>query len=203
MTIALTGTHRVGKSTLAQKFAEAYDYTFIASGVAGIFKAQGVPMSSGLSSKDRLDLQDKILEAHLDAIHKARGQNWISDRSTLDFAVYTLLDAARDPGFDHVRAAAYVDRCIEVANRNYAVIVLVQPGIPYVTQEDRLPPNPAQQEAFNLMLWGLTQDMRLDARVAFIRRDVLDLDERVTTLSQLMTMLIQSEMTDREGVPVH
>lgn len=193
MNIALGGAHRTGKSTLARKFAEETGCLYLPSRAGEVFAEMKLPVGVKLTSDQRLTVQEKILQKHLEDVQGAMGKPWVSDRSALDFAAYTMLDAAHDPSFDHARVANYVSRCLSAANRHYNILVLVQPGIPYAAEPFKPAPNPAQQETMNLILWGLTQDPRLDCRSAFIRRDVLDLDERVTSLAQVVQIIFSME----------
>lgn len=204
MSIALMGAERSGKSTLARAFAKARDYTFLPSPMARVYEELGLPVGQlGLGFEDRMRVQEKALDYHVQAIRDAIGQLWISDRSSLDMAAYTLLDAAQGDDYDHDRVAAYIDRCFRVASTHYGVIVLVQPGIPYVVEAGKPPANVSRQDAFNLMLWGMAQDNRLDCRSGFLKRDVLALQERLDCLGYLVDHMTSLDVRHAQQLVLH
>jgi predicted ATPase len=203
VSIALAGAHRTGKSTLAAAFAKKEGFTYMPSRAGEAFATLGFRVGDTLTSEQRLTLQEKILNLHAADLRCHVAKPWIADRSALDMAAYMLLHAAGAPDCDHERIAGYVSRCFEVVNRHYGIIVLVQPGIPYVSAEGKPPPNPAQQEVLNLTLWGLLQDPRLEVRSAFLRRDVLDLKSRLTLIGQVLEMVLAEESQACEREVLH
>lgn len=204
MSIALTGAHRVGKSTLAKALAKERDYTFVPSPMARVYEELGLPVGKlGLGFEDRMRVQEKALDYHVQAIRGVVGSLWVSDRSSLDMAAYTLLDACADPSYDHDRVAAYVDRCFKVANMHYGVVVLIQPGIPYVSEPGKPPANISLQETFNLVLWGMAQDNRLECRSGFLKRDVLAVQERLECLGYLVDHMTSLDVRHAQQFVLH
>jgi hypothetical protein len=203
LNIALAGAHRTGKSTLAAAYAKSEGYAYIPSRAGEAFSLLGLRVGEPCSIDQRISVQEKILDLHVADIRKHRVGNWISDRSTLDMAAYTLLHAAGSQDCDHQRVVDYMTRCFEVANRHYAMVVLVQPGIPYEAVEGKPPPNPAHQEMLNLVLFGLFQDPRIDTVTATMRREVLDLNHRVTALNHAVAAFMEQESGEVEDMPLH
>jgi predicted ATPase len=203
MSVALAGAHRVGKSTLAQAFAEKSGYVFLPSRAGQAHEELGLTVGLGLTAEQRMTVQERILDYHVQDIRAHVGQRWISDRSTLDFAAYTLLDAAHSAEYDHDRVAAYVDRCLKVGSSYYSTLVLIQPGITYVAEEGKPPSNVSQQEAFNFVLWGLVKDLRFDCFCGFLSRGVLDLAERVECVETLITRMMTPEIQEARQSILH
>jgi hypothetical protein len=201
--VALAGAHRTGKSTLASAFAQAEGFTYIPSRAGEAFARLGLRVGDAHSMDQRLSVQETILDLHVEDIARHRTGHWISDRSALDMAAYTLLHAAGDRSCDHQRVADYVGRCFDVANRHYAMVVLIQPGIPFETQEGKPPPNPAHQEILNLILFGLFQDPRMDAVTATMRRDVLVLEQRVKAVNHAIEAFLAQEVEGVEEMMLH
>lgn len=77
----------------------------------------------------------------------------------------------------------YVDNCMELTNRHFGVLVLLQPGIQVVEAEGKAPGVPAYQEHLNALMFGLMMDSRVIARPQYIARSVLSMDQRLLSLS--------------------
>jgi hypothetical protein len=191
MSLCLAGAHRTGKSTLAQAVAAELGWRFIPSRAGDVVKAMGVDLGKKTIPDVALEMQEEILKAHAFDLSAAAGEPWIADRSALDMATYATLVCLNQV---HPRQASrvlgYIEACFEVANRHCSAIVLVQPGIPYVAAENKPPPDVLYQEAFNTHVWGLMSDRRLKPRQAFLRRDVLGLQERVISVVGLHRRLV-------------
>jgi len=192
MNLALVGAHRTGKSTLARAFAQTHDIPFVQTGATEVFKALGLDPKAEYPIAERIAIQTSILSAFeaqwLDAM--SRSTFFISDRSPIDLASYLLADVTRQTlaGQPAVAEAVnyYVQRCLESANRFFATIVLVQPGIQLVEEEGKAPACPAYMEHLNALQLGLLTDSRLQARNYVIRRECLDLEVRVQCLGNCL-----------------
>jgi len=192
MNLALVGAHRTGKSTLARAFAQRNDVPFVQTGATEVFKALGLDPKAEYPIAERISIQAAILSAFeaqwVDAM--SRSTFFISDRSPIDLASYLLADVTRQTlaGQPLVAEAVnhYVTRCIESANRFFATIVLVQPGIPLVEEEGKAPACPAYMEHLNALQLGLLTDVRLEARNYTIRRSCVDIDLRVQALENCL-----------------
>jgi len=204
MSIALSGSHRVGKSTLAQAAAKELDWAYVPSRAGEVAAAMGVDFSKKVPPDVVIEMQEGILAAHLDDLSGLAGKPWIADRSALDMATYCTLYALNQA---HPRQARrvldYIERCFEAVNRHCSAIVLVQPGIPYVAAEGKPPPDDLYQEAFNTHVWGLIKDQRLHAQKAYVPRRLVDLEHRVQAVVSLvgkLTVIGRSRIP--EGVTV-
>ncbi len=184
--IALSGPHRTGKTTLAKAWSDKFGWHFIPSQSTPAFKALGHSYHDTLTVPQRMDVQELILDNAVADYRKAKG-SWISDRSPLDMACYVMAELAQMPeASEHAdRILAYVERCFTETNRYCPVVVLVQPGIPYVEEADKPRANLVAQEQFNLILWGLARDNRLKVRSAYLPRGNSTVEERIDILANL------------------
>lgn len=184
MTLALTGAHRVGKTTLARAFAEASGMSFIPSGVSAIFKRFDLPVGVPITFEQRMTVQEAILEAHIAQVQQSPPYA-ICDRCPIDFAAYTLADwGMRCTPEDAPRLIAYVDRCLHETAWLHSVIALVQPGVVYVIEEGKPQPNRAFQEQLNVLCRGLMVNTKTSAGVMTLSRDNVTLGGRIEALRQ-------------------
>lgn len=199
--IGLAGAHRVGKSTLAKAVAEKLGWSFLPSRATEVFAAHGFQVGERLTFDQRLKVQTSILEAHIADAAAMKG-SWISDRTTLDLATYTLM-AGMDTESLQKETMAYVNRCLHEVNRLYGMVVLVQPGIAPVMEEGKFPPNPVTQELMNSSLWGLMANEAISINTMFLRRETIDLTERVDSVLELNQILARAASVERQGAIVH
>jgi nicotinamide riboside kinase len=208
--LSLVGAHRTGKTTLAKAYALKSGARFLETSVSAINKEFGFDLSKEHSFAERLDHQERIL-TRIDAIYaECAGEDFVTDRSPIDMLAYTMAEAYGDrvAPEDQERFAHYVQRCIEVTNRRFGVLVLVQPGIPIVAEEGKAVANAAYMEQLNSICLGLTADERVKPIHFYIPRKTLSVNERVEAIefavgrAQARTMqIIQAERT--EGLLLH
>jgi predicted ATPase len=185
MNIALTGSHRVGKTTLARAFAEAANIAFLQTGVSEVFALLGKDPSAVYPVEERLAIQEAILLALEQQYAHASAATpvFIADRCPLDLAAYMVADVQRNTLAGEPALAAmvndYVRRCIESTNRWFATVLLVQPGIALVEASGKALACPAYIEHLNLTLGGLLVDERLHTRHYLIPRRFIKLEQRV------------------------
>ncbi len=89
--LGLCGSHRTGKTTLAQMFAEEYDLDFVVTTTSEVFAEHGLKPSSPMDFTTRLWIQDKIISA-AEKIWSGCDTPFITDRTPLDMLAYTLGD---------------------------------------------------------------------------------------------------------------
>jgi nicotinamide riboside kinase len=208
--IGLCGAHRTGKTTLAKAYALKSGATFLETSVSAINRELGFDLSKEHSFAERLDHQEKIL-ARIDTIYGERaGEEIVTDRTPLDMIGYTMAEAHGDrvAAEDQARFARYVQACIDVTNRRFGVLLLVQPGIPIIAEEGKAQPNEAYIEHLNTLILGLTADERVKPIHFYIPRKTVALNERIESIefavgrAQARTMqIIQAERT--EGLLLH
>lgn len=178
------GAHRTGKSTLAKLYAEKHGIPFIETPVSAIFKALGYDPAGTFNFSTRLTIQEAILD-RLDRIYGEVGPTEaITDRTPVDMLGYTIAEAIGNTvqPADQERFAKYVERCIEVTNKRFSVLVLVQPGVPIVDAEGKAAPNAAYIEHLNSLMLGLSVDQRIKVAHFYISRYTTNLQERLAAL---------------------
>lgn len=180
--IGLLGAHRVGKTSLARKFAAMFGYAFMETSVSGIFKELGRDPADTFTFTERLDIQEKILQ-RLDKTYDEASADGlvIVDRTPLDLLGYTMAEAIGDSvsEADQARFKEYMEKCFDVTNRRFSTVILVQSGIPLVHEPGKAALNAAYIEHLSSLMFGLLMDERQLVPKYFIRRNQLDMDERV------------------------
>jgi hypothetical protein len=187
-TISLTGSHRVGKTTLAKAYADKHGIEFVETSVSAIFADMGIDPAGSFDFALRLKVQQEILK-RLDAIYERyAGRQAIFDRCPIDFMGYTLGDAVGDsvPSECVPELNRYIDACYDVLNKRFSAIVLVQPGIQLVAAPGKAVTNAAYIEHLNSLMLGLAADPRCKLVPRYIARHVTDLNDRIATLETII-----------------
>jgi len=159
----LSGAHRTGKSTLAKVISEKLHLPYAQLNEASrIFKEMGLVQGIDYSPEIVLTVQERILEAadkffqaHIDE----HGTSFITDRTPLDMAAYMMVLVGRSNFTDKelVRVESYLKDCRTVCSSYFSMIMLVQPGIPYVAEEGKPPPNLMYQEHIAALIYGMPE----------------------------------------------
>ena len=156
--IGLSGSHRVGKTTLAEAYAKAHGYTFVPTNISEIQLNHGYDSSKqDYSFKERIHIQEIILdelEYRYEKMHQIL-KNVITDRTPYDLLVYTLL-AVNDKcdKEDYERLTYYISRCKFVTTSYFDDLVIIQPGIPVVPSITSAAASRAFMHKFNSILLG-------------------------------------------------
>lgn len=181
MMIGLCGAHRTGKTTLARLYAKQAGIEFVETSVSAINKELGFDLTKEHTFAERLDQQYTILE-RVDAIYaRHAGKTVIVDRTPLDMISYTMAEAInnRVSDEDQDRFAQYVQKCFDITNKRFGVVVLVQPGIEITDADGKAVPNRAYIEHLNTLILGLICDERMNVPHGYIQRNKTELEERV------------------------
>ena len=186
-TIAIVGPHRVGKTTICERL-EAEGFPFFRTNVSGTFERLGVAPDAVRDMNQRIEIQHEIMDdfnlqlrefASGDAIQ--RDTIVTTDRSPLDFAMYTISDVLGSSEVDDKAFQEYIERCFYEMQR-FTQVIHIQPGIPLVAPEGKKSAalNKAYIEHLNFVMLGLIHenyDVLIKSRV--IQRDMIDLDNRM------------------------
>lgn len=92
--IGFIGTHRTGKTTTAQDFADAINATFVPMNVGFMLKSIGVSNDVYYPFDKRLDIQFQVMQQIMNGIHDAlEGYEGliVVDRTPIDALAYTLV----------------------------------------------------------------------------------------------------------------
>lgn len=202
--IGFGGAHRTGKSTLARAVAPSLHLPVIESRAGEVIRELGIDMAADLSLKERISVQELILDAAIDD-YKRHAGSFISDRTPLDMAAYILADCLKNSGTAEEQrlAVAYVERCIDVTNKNFTCLILVKPGIPYVVEANKPPPSVAYQEHHGMLVQGLVNDLRVLPECYEIPRRALALEERTQIVLDIWSDLSTTAQKHLKHVTCH
>jgi len=203
MKIALVGAHRVGKTTLAQKLSDHLSDSlgdgfmpFLKTNTSEIMMDAGYDPSKSFGMKDRLVIQNKILDHASSAWSKSCA--FVTDRSPVDYMAYTLAEATPSCEDEHLALSDYMQRCYELLNENFTALVIVPPGIPVVPEPGKGALNECYRTHLHALITGLAQSKEYNGFVFSLSDQETDLEYR---LDQMMTVIsrIESVMTSDAG----
>lgn len=183
MTIGLTGVHRTGKTTLARAYAEKHGIPFVETSASKIMLEAGFDPKAHYPMDDRLYIQGLILEG-LERAYSNAGRMFITDRTPIDAAAYMLADVTREPLPSWFEGAlmGYLKKCIDVTNRYFSLLVVVQPGIEIKDEPGKAPATPAYMEHISKLIMGLAVDERVSAYHYYIPARITDLQKRIRSI---------------------
>jgi len=185
MLIGLCGSHRTGKTTLAELLAGKAGIPFVKTGTSEVFRECGLDPSKPIDFGKRLWIQEKILDA-AEKVWRAGRKQSITDRTPLDMAAYTLGDIQGATEVDFEALERYLDRCFEATNKFFSMLVLIQPGIPLIHEEGKAALNKGYLEHLNFLILGLCNDERVKRKCLCLPRAVMGLDQRAAEVLRML-----------------
>jgi len=186
--IGLCGSHRTGKTTLAEAVSKDLAIPFFRTTTSEVFKAHGLNPADPMDFKTRLWIQDRVIDAAEQKWQKSDvSRGLITDRTPLDMLAYTLADIQGETDVDYPTLQAYSERCFQLTNALFSQLVVVQPAIPLVYEEGKAALNQAYIAHLNSLIIGLCHDRQLTIPATLLPYEVLPVPERV----QFITDLIQ------------
>ncbi len=183
--IGLCGAHRVGKTTLARAISEICPIPFLRTSTSQVFQTRGLDPALPMAFSTRLSVQQDILAA-AESVWTQASVPFISDRTPLDMAAYTLADVQGTTQLDSASLIQYLDDCIAVTNRFFDRLIVVPPGIPLVQEPGKAALNLAYIEHVHTLVVGLCHDPRVTAAVYQLPRDLLSLEARKQRVLHLL-----------------
>ncbi|MBE9561952.1 MAG: AAA family ATPase [Proteobacteria bacterium] len=177
MKIGICGSHRTGKTTLAQAIANKTGTNLVKTDTNAVFIQQGLHPSQSLDFSTRLKIQKLIIQA---AVKIWQTDNFVTDRTPIDFMAYTLAEIQGDTEVDFVELEAYLTECFAVTNQIFSKLIVVQPAIPLVYETGKAALNKSYMEHLNIIVQGLCNDERLQCPTTIIPRDIVNLQKRVS-----------------------
>lgn len=164
MAFSISGSHRSGKSTLAQHIANDLGFHFWETKTAELMRTKGIAIVSDMGIEDRLRAQELLLEAfveHIDAL-PFTSYPFICDRSPLDMLAYTLGEVTMhntDPAIGE-RIHRYAETCLQVTRTYFDSVVIVRPLGHYAPASDKPPANLAYQWQIQFLIEGAFMSAR-------------------------------------------
>lgn len=210
--IGFSGAHRVGKTTLAQAFAEKHDMTFLKTSATEVFRAAGLNPAASMPIDTRIAIQESMLQVfekhYAAAATKSTIGLFVADRTPIDLAAYLLAEVQQNTTVGQEQetvnfAAQYVKRCLECADRWFSTILIVQPGIQVVEADGKARGCPLFMEHLNTLMLGLTADERLKCRNYYIPRRVVSLEARLHASERAVARGVESFNAERELLTMH
>jgi hypothetical protein len=185
MNIGLCGSHRTGKTTLAEAISRESGMPFVKTETSGVFKDHGLDPSGPIDFEKRLWIQHKILDA-AEKLWTGETRQFITDRTPLDMAAYTLADIQGQTNVRFGELREYLDRCFITTGRIFSLLVLIQPGIPLMPEEGKAALNEGYLEHLNYLILGLCHDDRVSTKSVFLNRDVMNLEDRTARILEVL-----------------
>lgn len=186
--IGLTGAHRVGKSTLAEVLAKDAKAKYAPVGISQMQAAYGYDSSKqDYPWEERKKIQELLLGEFSNQllglrVYRVEPLNRplkVTDRTPLDLVGYAMWSFPDDPTKEDIAwIENYIQQSIELTNRNYLGVALVQPGIPLVSSPTSAPADIEMIETFNQCYLSLFLDPRLRVKKFIIPRELIDIDKR-------------------------
>lgn len=183
--IGLCGSHRTGKTTLAEEIAGRCRIEFLRTTTSQVFARYGLDPSLQMDFSTRIWIQHKVVEAAEVVWQQATGF-FVSDRTPIDMMAYTLADIQGTTRVDFSELENYLDYCFSVTNRFFSQLVIIQPAIPLIHEEGKAALNRAYMEHLNVLIKGLCNDERLGCPVSLISRNIVRLNDRIVELLRIV-----------------
>jgi hypothetical protein len=175
----------VGKTTLAQRTSDIRALPFLRTQTSGVFLGRGLDPAQPMSFETRLSVQRDILAA-AESLWVKASDPFISDRTPLDMAAYTLADVQGATRLDSAALLEYLDDCMTATNRFFDKLIIVPPGIPLVQEPGKAALNQAYIEHVHTLVVGLCHDPRITGAVHLLPRDIVSLEERVQRIAAIL-----------------
>lgn len=205
--LGLTGAHRTGKTTIAERLAQELECPFISSSASQVAAEMGITKFEGMLPSDRRAYQERVLETFTKRYESESASGvFVSDRTPLDFAAYVLTEwnpALNDPEHDEW-VADYLLRCKKATSRFFFQVAVVQPGIPFVAAKGKAAAGNAYRECLNTVSIGLVSDPEVSAHCVILPRAMTDNETRVEALFGLYTERFNAyaeELVEAYGKP--
>lgn len=125
----IAGAHRSGKTTLARAVSVQHGLEYLDANVSGTIAELGYTPRQELPFKERLKVQNAILESLAIKYALMGDKEFVTDRTPMDVLGYTFSEVQRSTldAEDRVAFTKHVERAIQVTAQNLKGVMLVQP----------------------------------------------------------------------------
>ncbi|MDE4297181.1 AAA family ATPase [Phaeobacter gallaeciensis] len=180
MLYGVSGASGVGKSTVCELVADALDIAFIKTSITESARKHGYDAVGDLSLPERIDLQEKLLNDHVEMLEQAE-RPAILDRTPIDMIGYMMGEVymnsheklTREQMF---RISSFATKCMWVVKRHYDSIFHLAPLPFYEQSQTRPAENPAYQKHTDFIMRGALAEMQGQISNAIL--NTTDLNER-------------------------
>lgn len=189
MRIGISGSHRVGKSTLCKFIADNkdigdnhQDIHFIPTNVNKVW--QKYKLSPGeCPSFNLISAVHQRILSQCEILWEGQN-NFITDRTPLDFMAYLLSNIDFVTYVFHSNLKVFMDSCLNSIKENLDVIFILQPGIKYVRKDSMYDAENAMpyMKHIDLLIKGLVSEYKIGIPVVMIGKETLVLKERADEL---------------------
>ena len=193
MTIALSGSHRTGKTTLARAYAEREGIPFVQTTTSKVFEQMGLNPAVTQPLSKRIEVQQRILDT-LDKQYAGAGQGmFIADRSPLDCIGYTMVELGQGKMTikNEKLLSAYFADCIACANQHFSIIAVVRPAIAAVNEPGKASLGKHYIDHLATIINGLATRSDLQARTFSIPLGAITVPQRVEALGKIVDKAIR------------
>lgn len=186
--IGLSGSHRSGKTSLAEELSKKLCMPFIRANVGNNPVWDIVDFRDTISFAERIEVQERILSDFILLLESKNGDkfdSFIVDRTPIDILSYLLcnIDSTTSQLFDD-RVRIFIEKCLNVTTEYFTSIFVVQPGIPFEkipSKNGKIYNSRTYQEVLTSVIVG--QFYRSSIPFNLIPRSILSLQERVDWVS--------------------
>lgn len=184
MNIGICGSHRTGKTTLAQAIATQLNIPFAVTSTSEVFKQHGLDPAQPLEFENRLWIQQKVLLAGEQIWQQHKATGFVTDRTPIDMMAYTLADIQGDTTVDFSALQDYLTDCFQITNQYFSQLFIIQPAISLVYEMGKAALNKAYIEHLNSLIIGLCHDEQSRIKTTIIKRETINLAERIKLILQ-------------------
>lgn len=196
--IGLAGAHRTGKTTLAKAWAKQEDIDFVTISTTRVFEELALTPQTTTTAAARLQVQRALVQ-RCDEVFIGRRTAFISDRTPLDVAAYTLADAVQGFYTPHQQQEVQkiITDCIDICNAAFKTVLLIKPdpAIGYRAEKGKPDADSAYQEHVDLLIHGMLADERFTRPYFVMGAGMPDLDERTEALGNMRDMVIEDDVS--------
>ena len=177
--LGLCGAHRTGKTTLAIALSQTLNIPFIRIDSSSIFLQYKLHPSDKMDIRNRLFIQQKILEQAESIWFEVDESSFISDRTPIDMAAYLLADVGNGELDQHTQdeIMSYLGECFRVTKLYFNKLVLIPPAIPFVPSDYKAANNEPLIFKLHYSISGMLS--ALDVPYQKLPSDCLELGDRI------------------------
>lgn len=186
----LGGSHRTGKTTLAQEIIKHCDAECVQVDISVMQAKYGFDSSNqSYSFKKRMVIQEYLLKEFTALLGSLNEDKlYILDRAPTDLIIYTLMSLpAKVSATEQTWIDSYIAACIKLQLKYNVLTMVIQSGIPLTSCNTSASANKAVVEKFTWLYHGFYEYHEDDLqRMFFMRRKTVGIHQRVAKCLQIL-----------------